>query len=329
VSTIAQQIPLDMYIMFDQSGSMEGDKWTSVTSAMKTFVQQPDAAGIGVGIQYFGLAPTGSCPATCKTDADCGACGPCVPFFGICSGGLGGDSCNAADYAKPEVEIAPLPGVAQAIIASIDKHSPSTGTPTHPALDGAIQHAKAWASAHPTHAVITVLATDGQPSGCNEKMADINALAAAGANGTPKVLTFVIGVGSSLTALNGIAKAGGTDQAFLVDTGQNVDQQFLDAMNAIRGAALGCTYLIPAPKPGEVVDFNKVNVIYTPGDGAPAQTIGKVNGEASCPPNGDGWYYNDEQNPSTILLCASTCAKVAADSKGQVDVAVGCMTQHQ
>jgi hypothetical protein len=327
LSSTAQQIPLDMFIMLDQSGSMDGGKWTSVTSALKTFVQQPDAVGIGVGLQYFGLPSGGSCPLTCKTNTDCGACGPCM--FGVCLGSAGGDSCNSADYAKAEVGIAPLPGVAQPIIDSMAKHSPSTGTPTYPALDGAITYSKAWATQNPTHAVITVLATDGDPSGCNEDMNAINALAAAGASGTPKILTFVIGVGSSLTALNGIAKAGGTDQAFLVDTGQNVDQQFLDAMNAIRGAALGCTYLIPPPKPGESVDYNKVNVIYTPGDGTPAQTLGKVNGEANCPPGGDGWYYNDELNPSTILLCESTCSKVAADSKGQVDVAVGCLTQHQ
>ena len=49
--------------------------------------------------------------------------------------------------------------------------------------------------------------------------------------------TFVIGVGPSLSALNGIAAAGGTTSAFLVDTSANVNQQFLDAMNAIRNSA--------------------------------------------------------------------------------------------
>ncbi|MEO5727514.1 MAG: hypothetical protein ABI134_15015, partial [Byssovorax sp.] len=58
-STKAEQLPLDMYIMLDQSGSMSdpvaggATRWAAVTSAFKTFVNQPGAADIGVGIQYF------------------------------------------------------------------------------------------------------------------------------------------------------------------------------------------------------------------------------------------------------------------------------------
>ena len=76
------------------------------------------------------------------------------------------------------------------------------------------------------------------------------AIAGAGYGHVPKILTFVIGVGSSLGALNGIAMAGGTNQAFIVDTNANVNQQFLDAMNKIRGAALSCEYIIPTPDAG-------------------------------------------------------------------------------
>ncbi|HEY3254445.1 MAG TPA: hypothetical protein VGJ91_10865, partial [Polyangiaceae bacterium] len=78
----AQAIPLDMYIMLDQSGSMldpiagGGDKWQAVTSALSDFVQQPEAEGIGVGLQYFGQPPHASwCPPTCMTDLDCASCG--------------------------------------------------------------------------------------------------------------------------------------------------------------------------------------------------------------------------------------------------------------
>ena len=50
-----------------------------------------------------------------------------------------------------------------------------------------------------------------------------------------------------------------TGSAFVVDTTQNVNQQFLDALNKIRGAALGCSYLIPLPD-GGTPDFAAVNV---------------------------------------------------------------------
>src|SRR5262249_23594878 len=107
--------------------------------------------------------------------------------------------------------------------------------------------------------------------------------------------------------------------------GGNVNQQFLAAMNAIRGAALGCVYQIPLPATG-APDYGKVNVVYTPGSGGNAQTIPYVMDKASCPANGDGWYYDDPNNPMEILLCDGTCTRVEADVMGQINVTLGCTT---
>jgi hypothetical protein len=330
----ADKIPLDLYLMLDQSSSMSetvnggGTKWTTVTSALGTFVQQPGLDGISVGMQYFGVPSGGAtCSAlTCTIDADCGAaaCGPCTS--GVCLGffSSAGDSCTAADYATPAVEIAPLPGVATTIESSMGMHSPTTGTPTSAALQGAVDHAKTWKQAHPSDAVVAVLATDGEPSGCDENLADIDAIAATALAGTPSVLTFVIGVGSSLANLNGIAAAGGTNQAFLVDTGGNVNQQFLDAMNAIRHAALGCNYLIPVPTNGSP-NYGEVNVVYQP-MGQNAQTFPNVANEAACPANGNGWYYDNPAAPTQIILCPASCTLVEGDMTGEVDVTLGCST---
>ncbi len=237
---------------------------------------------------------------------------------------MGNDSCTASNYATPAVEIAPLPGVAPAITTAIAAHSPSTSTPTSAALQGTVDHCQSWATAHPGHVVIGLLATDGDPTECDTTLSDIDAIAAAGVSGTPKVLTFVIGVGSSLSNLNGIAAAGGTTSAFMVSTSGNINQQFTDALNKIRGSALGCQYAIPAPE-GGAPDYGKVNVIYTPGSGT-KETIPNVTDAAACPSSGDAWYYNDNQSPTEILLCSSTCAKVQADSSGEVSVVVGCAT---
>lgn len=331
-SKTAEQLPLDMYIMLDQSGSMDGSvpgggtRWTAVTGALKTFVNQPGAAGIGVGIQYFPLDVGGpACSPFCAVESDCGALGPC--FLGLCLGcaSAGGDSCNSADYAKPDVEIATLPGVAGALITSINKHGPTGGTPTSAALQGSVDHSKEWAMQHPDHVVINVLATDGDPGACDTDQGHIDAIAAAGVNGTPKILTFVIGVGSMLTALNGTAAAGGTGQAFIVDTNQNVNQQFLEALNKIRGAALSCSYLIPTPTVG-MPNFDSVNVQYTPGGGTKV-VIPKVKDKASCPTSGgDAWFYDDNAKPKQILLCNGTCTKVSTDIKGQIDILLGCAT---
>lgn len=329
----AQKAQLDLMIMLDQSGSMSEDggngktKWVAVTDALKSFVDLPQAAGLGVGINYFGLSSGGSCPSSCMTSADCGACGPCVgavPMFnfpGICAAS---DSCNWSDYAGAEVEIAELPGAAGAIKSSIGMHSPSTGTPTHPALQGAINHAKGWANAHPGHVTVVVLATDGVPSGCNEDIGAIADIAELGFTVNPSIRTFVIGVGSSLSSLNAIAAAGGTTEAFIVDTASNTTQQFLDALNVIQGIVLPCSYGIPVPPVGEP-DFKSVNVNYTPGGGTKG-VIPFVANEAACPASGNAWYYDDPANPTQILLCPSTCQTVSGDTQGTVDIVLGCAT---
>jgi len=293
----AQQSPLDIYMMLDQSGSMTdtvsggGTKWSTVTSALDSFLTQPNLTGFSVGLQYFGLEQ-----------------------------GLG-DSCTASDYATAAVEIAALPGSATALTSSIAQHSPISGTPTSAALQGAINHASAWATAHTGDVTAVVLATDGDPEECDTNLAHINAIAAAGWAATPKIATFVIGVGPSLSALNGIAAAGGTTSAFLVDTSANVNQQFLDAMNAIRNSA-SCTYQIPLPMNG-TVDYTQVNVVFTP-NGGQQTTIPNVANKMACPATGDGWYYDNPASPTAIILCETTCGSVQAS--GVVQITLGCDT---
>ena len=219
----AEGIPVDMYVMFDQSVSMNelvgtnDSRWTALVRAFKQFLSKPTTAGIGVGIQYFGLGPPDQ------------------------------SSCNPDDYANPDVEIAPLPGNATAIKNSLSNHMPTSDTPTVPALTGAIAHARAWAAAHPTHVTVAVLATDGLPFGCGT-MNDVTPVVAAAADGlagTPSIKTFVIGVppmNSPIDNVGQIATAGGTTAIIFDNTG-DVAQQFVDALDKIRGSVqLSCEY---------------------------------------------------------------------------------------
>jgi hypothetical protein len=329
-SQTAKPVQLDLFIMMDQSGSMSdavaggGTKWSTVTTALNGFFADPANAGLGVGIQFFGLPASGQVPGFCTTDADCLGFGPCF-FFQCLGGGGSGDSCVASDYAVPDVEIAPL-AVAQtnALIQSVNAHSPTTNTPTAPALQGAIQHAQTWGAAHPTHTVAVVFATDGDPTECNpQDIPSIANIAAAGANAGIK--TFVIGVGPSLGSLNQLAVGGGTGSAFIVDTNANVVQQFEAALTSIQKNALGCEYTIPQPAMG-MLDFGKINVQYTPGV-PPSQVLPNVPDAASCT-NAGGWYYDNNAAPTKILFCPSTCTSVKADPAGKVDILLGCDTAH-
>ena len=334
-SSKAEPIPLDMFIMLDQSGSMSEDagnalsKWQTVRAAITEFVQSDSSEGIGVGIQYFGLPqPTvlGCTEIPCMSDTDC-TNGCTVCFSGVCHSSWGDeDTCEAGEYAWAEVPIEPLPGVANSIISSLSMHGPGTNTPTLPALQGALTYAGTWAAAHPDHVTVVAFATDGDPAICGTDLDVINGVAADAFNATPSIKTFVIGVGGSLDALDGIAAAGGTVEAFNVDYDDMATEQFVLALNTIRGAALPCVYQIPAPPDGRVLDFGLVNVEYTPGDGSDTITIPKVTSEAECPDDGNAWYYDDEAAPTQIILCTATCDAIAVDLTAEVDIALGCQT---
>ena len=338
-SSKGEKKPLDMYIMLDKSGSMDDEvsggstKWVSVTNALNDFLAQPGMNGMSVGLQYFALPDANhACVAyktvSCTRNSDCGDCGPCaqVNHQNRCILGYSGDTCDAAVYATADIEISPVSSAAPQIAESIAQHSPGSYTPTSAALQGAIDHARAWASSHPQDVAIAVLATDGQPTECDVSLTNIGAIAVAGVSGSPKILTFVIGVGDSLANLDGIARSGGTTSAFLVDTSGDVNAQFLDALNQIRGAAVGCNYLIPNPPSGQLLDYNKVNVQFTPGAGGAAEGFVQAQSKSACATNTAAWYYDDPGNPTQIVLCPDTCTRVEADSGGQIDVLLGCRT---
>jgi hypothetical protein len=297
--------PIDLFVMFDQSTSMNnplpggGTIWTVVVDAFKLFLDDQQSAGIRVGIQYFGL--------------------PGVPS---------GVSCNPADYAVPEVPIAELPGVADQIKASLDAHGPSSFTPTGPALQGALDYARSHAASNPDRLTAVLLATDGYPASPEprcmpEQLSDIRDLAKAAAEGTPKILTFVIGVGG-LSNLNGIAEAGGTGEAFIIDsTAGDVGQQFAQAMRSIASTPLSCKYDVPMPEDGGILQPNLVNVNYTP-PGAPTKTLPKVESPSGCMPGVLAWFYTpNNTEPTEIHLCPGTCDQLGA---GTLDILLGCTT---
>jgi hypothetical protein len=348
----AHLIPLDLFIMLDQSSSMDqavgngnDTRWTAVTKAIGAFVKQPEANGIGVGINYFGVSlGKRMCLATtisCTKDTDCApGCGPCVPLMPgspqrVCKevfGDINADQCDVANYNKAETAIAPLPGNAQPILDSLARHEPSSSTPTSAALQGSVNFCRQWATDHPDRVVVNVFATDGEPSGCDEEPANITRIAQMGFGGMPSIRTFVIGVGDDVgpdagsdakKLLDGIASAGGTMKAFIVSD-MDVNRQFLDALNKIRGAALACAFTIPDSM-GRMPDYTKVNVRYTPGGSTTSVIIPKVAGAADCA-NRDGWYYDNEAAPTRIIMCDATCNKFSMDAKGKVEIEVGCAT---
>jgi hypothetical protein len=302
---------LDLLVLMDGSGSMldpvnGARKWDLVVSALNTFVTDPDSAGIGIALTYFGF-PAGFDDA-----------GDLVV------------SCNTSDYETPAVSVGDLPPNAQPFIASLAAYKPEGGTPTRPALEGAQNYAAAWLARHLTHRVAVVLATDGEPNDCDSTVDAVAEVAEAAAQQTTPILTYVIGVGASLTSLDQVATAGGTGHAYIIDTTQDTTNRFIEAMNAIRSRALlPCEYAIPRAADGGEVDTEKVNVTFTAsgdGGGGAKTLILQVPSADDCDPSDGGWYYDDPVAPTTIKLCKASCDQAKADLGGRIDVLVGCKT---
>ncbi len=259
------------------------------------------------------------------------------------------DDCRSATYAKAAAPIAELPGAQAGLVKVINAAMPEDGlTPTGPALTGALQQASTWAKAHTDHQVVAVLATDGIPTikaagqyceGITDmsSVADINAVvdvAGSGFRSKPSISTFVIGVASpddvaagAPDVLDAIAKAGGTTQAFIVNTQNDVQTEFRNALNKIRAAGLSCDLAIPTPPAGQTLDFGLVNVQFD--DGSGPKTLGNVQSEADCG-NEARWYYDVDPKvgmPTRILTCPAACDAFKKTDMGSVKIVLGCETE--
>lgn len=228
-----------LFVMQDISGSMADEgRWDAANQGIRAFVEQPASSGLAVGIGYFPLsAPI---PSSCTTNADCGAYGPC--FLGLClNTGGSADSCVVADYAKPAVAIAKLPGNASAIATSLGDRTPVGGSTLSIPLQGALQYARGWAQANPTSKAAVVLVSDNLPNICKppDGISAATQAAQAGLEATPSVKTFVIkmaGADGTDADWNGLAQAGGTGTAHTVKTAAEMQS----ALVAIRGLVSGC-----------------------------------------------------------------------------------------
>jgi hypothetical protein len=288
----AEAKPVYLVFMFDKSGSMTelgSPKWASCKAATKAFFSDPQSQGISASLHYF---PLGSNPDN--------------------------PTCNVADYAKPAVAMRALPN--GDLGASLDATTPKGGTPTEPALDGALTYASEIAQGQGKDGkVVVVLVTDGAPNNCNS---DVNGVANIAKLKADTIPTYVIGVGN-VANLNTIASAGGTKQAFVVPTNDpaQIKSDFQKAITEIKLSALSCDYKIPTPPDGKTLDRAKVNVLYQPTGGA-SQTLPYDQACAS----GKGWRYDDANNPTRIIVCDGSCSSIKA-APGKVDVLFGCTTK--
>jgi hypothetical protein len=83
------------------------------------------------------------------------------------------------------------------------------------------------------------------------------------------------------------------------------------------------------PEPtGGPVDPDRVEFEYTPSQGGGVHKLQRANDASSCGADG-GWYYDDNDQPTKLVLCPSTCAMVQADPEPQLDILIACAPVHR
>jgi len=329
--------PTVLYLMFDQSLSMAGglnygaNKWDPAVAAVKSFVKDPDSAGLGVALQYFPIS--------------------------------GGSCSNGNGYKTPAVAVGTLPAKAQEISNSLDAHNPEgIGTPIEGALRGVTEYCKTYQAAHPDEQCVSVLVTDGKAelaSGCEENTDKLAAIAKAAHDSG--VITFAVGLnGANFTLLDKIAQQGGAPDCeannarYACDVSSGADKLSV-ALNTIREkvvktetktvkhtvtktitktvtktqvvsqvvkSAVPCEWTIPATTGGQTFDRDRVNIRLS-ADGK-STTFVRVGGKDKCLPN--AWYFDDANAPTRFIACEQSCQAITGAPDARIDILLGCAT---
>jgi hypothetical protein len=316
VSYEAEGVAADILILVDQSTSMgdwtvsgisselapdELTRWEALTGGLKEFIQSDKAQRLRVGLVYFGLPPGAD-------DREAGF----------------NQSCQPSDYADPDVPIGLVSDQEADLLNSLDDHFPSNLTPTVPALEGALTYAQEWASENPGRPTVLVLATDGYPTECeNKSISDLEALAEQFANpgdGEARVSTFVVGIGE-VSNLERVAQAGGSNKAFCVGDCPTAVEDLTASLLRVANSSALCEFEMPEADAGQTVDPDQLNMVFTPANGG-GEIVYRRDSSAGC--GSGGWYYDDNDDPTKILVCPETCGNFGG---GVVDIVLGCKTR--
>ena len=323
----ATKIPVYMLMILDGSGSMDNDnKWAAIVPALDAiFDDLKSKADPAFGVGFLIFADKNDATITDRT---------------------------AGPYNTTDVPIAFVDAVQHnKLRARLDLTSPNLGTPTYEVLSGQYPVLERFTPAPPLlpdGKKVLVFMTDGvpdpdMPAGQNEGPLSLKLASDEFAKVAPAgpITTFAVGIGA-LTGqadynpqfMGALAFAGGspnqpcdpneaTDPAkmchFQITPGgkpvAQLKQEFIDTVNKIRTKVLSCEFKLD--KSGGTIDPNKVNVVYTSGQGQ----------SSVVPENGnDGWTYDDNGNPTKVILHGASCDIVKSDPGGKIDIVLGCKT---
>jgi hypothetical protein len=100
----------------------------------------------------------------------------------------------------------------------------------------------------------------------------------------------------------------------------NFNAIFNELAEGVVTGSLACEWAIPTSKD---FDAAQVNMNWT--SAGVTQVIGHVDTAKDCE-EADGWYYDDNDDPATVIACPATCDLLQTDPNGRVDLLFGCDT---
>ena len=304
----AEALPADIFFMIDQSISMIQNtvppddpsaptRWDVLRDAVTEFIDDDASAGLRVGLQFFPYNSEGMA------------------------------SCDVADYSTPKVAIDLLPDNASSLKDAYPAAPQGGLTSSHPALEGALTHAREWAEMpeNSGRGVAVVWVTDGFPTTCDDQtISGLSALAESynkPEEGEIRVPTFVVGL-APIPNLSQVARSGGTGDAYFVADADDAVESLRASLRRVANSPTLCEFNFPEASDGSILDPNKVNMQFTPANSSTPEPVIQTTGPGACAEAG-GWYYDNPEDPKKIRVCPSTCGNFGG---GIVSVVAGCQS---
>lgn len=95
------------------------------------------------------------------------------------------------------------------------------------------------------------------------------------------------------------------------------------ATAVVEEAKISCSIPMPKAPSGRKINPDQVTVEIVPSPGSPAQEIPHVSGQGQC--GSRGWYYDNNTNPTKIILCPSTCSWAQGLTDAELKIDSGCL----
>ncbi len=200
--------------------------------------------------------------------------------------------------------------------------------PADSPLQGVVQSAPQWLGMLRPEARKQIFMqapmNDDQERTAAEFVADVTALDASFAGFTFHAMVYA--PDGALSPMGQVRVASELTGGLYDDgTVDDIDDGFFDGLlTHIKESTLACEYDIPEPPEGFVFAPDEINVEYDEGTGL--ENIGYVSSASDCAQVGAGWHYDDETNPTKIVMCPFSCQRFAAAANATIDIQFGCAT---